>query len=117
MKYKVRVSEELARTIEVEAESEDEAYHKAYDMYCNCGIVLDADDYVGEYNIRVGDQMTLEDAICALNKLNYSITFVREDDIEDNNESILVESPGHCVELLPSYEALIAFAEETEANG
>lgn len=116
MKYKVRVSEELARTIEVEAENEDEAYHKAYEMYCNSEIVLDADDYVGEYNIHVGDPMTLEDAICALNKLNYSITFVREDDIEDNNESILVESPGHCVELLPSYESLIEFAKKKETD-
>lgn len=58
--------------------------------------------------------MTLEDAICTLNKLNYSVIFLREDDIEDNNESILVEYPNGHSKYLSSYEALIAFAEEEE---
>ena len=58
--------------------------------------------------------MTLGDAICTLTKLNYSVTFLREEDIEDNNESILVESPDGHKKYLPSYEALIAFAEEEE---
>lgn len=58
--------------------------------------------------------MTLEEAICILNKLNFAITFLCEDDIEDNNESIFVECPDGHNKYLPSYEALIAFAEEEE---
>lgn len=60
--------------------------------------------------------MTLEEAICILNKLNFAITFLCEDDIEDNNESIFVECPDGHNKYLPSYEALIAFAEEKEAK-
>lgn len=58
--------------------------------------------------------MTLENAISMLTKLNFAVTFLREDDIEDNNESILVESSDGHSKYLPSYEALIAFAEEEE---
>lgn len=116
MKYNVRISEELARTIEIEAEDENEAYNKTYDMYRDCKVVLTSDDYVGEPDIRVGNPMTLGDAICTLNRLNYSVTFLCEDDVEDNNESIFVECPDGHNKYLPSYEALITFAEEKEAK-
>lgn len=56
--------------------------------------------------------MTLEDAISMLTKLNYSVTFLCEDDIEDNNESIFVECPDGRNKYLPSYEALIVFAKK-----
>lgn len=56
MKYEVRISEELARTIEVEAENENEAYDKAHDMYRNCEVVLDSNDFVGEPDIRVDEE-------------------------------------------------------------
>ena len=58
--------------------------------------------------------MTLEDAISMLTKLNFTVTFLREEDIEDNNESILVESPDEHSKYLPSYEALIHFAKEVQ---
>ena len=56
--------------------------------------------------------MTLENAISILTKLNFTVTFLREEDIEDNNESIFVECPDGHNKYLSSYEALIAFAEE-----
>jgi hypothetical protein len=52
--YEVRISGELARTIEVEAEDANEAYDKVCQMWKDCEIVLDADDFVGELEVRVG---------------------------------------------------------------
>lgn len=54
--FEVRISEELARTIKVEAEDANEAYDKAYQMWKDCEIVLDSDDFVGEPEVRVGGQ-------------------------------------------------------------
>lgn len=54
--YEVRISEELARIIEVEAEDANEAYDKVCQMWKDCEIVLDADDFVGAPEVRVGGQ-------------------------------------------------------------
>ena len=54
--FEVRVSEELARTIEVEAEDANEACDKVYQMWKDCEIVLDSDDFVGAPDIMVGGQ-------------------------------------------------------------
>jgi hypothetical protein len=54
--FEVRISEELARTVEIEAENKDEAYDKARQMYDNFEIILNADDFVGTPEIRVGGQ-------------------------------------------------------------
>lgn len=45
-KYKIDVKEMLSRTVETEAECEDEAVEMVRQMYRNCEIVLDASDYV-----------------------------------------------------------------------
>ena len=46
MKYKVNVEELLSRTVEVEAENEEEeAEEKVREMYMNEDIVLDASDF------------------------------------------------------------------------
>lgn len=52
MKYKVEIEEVLRRVIEVEAYSESDAEMKALELYRNCDIVLDADDFIGEPNIQ-----------------------------------------------------------------
>lgn len=54
--FEVRISEELARTVKVEAEDADEAYDKAYQMWKDCEIILDSDDFVGEPDVRVGGE-------------------------------------------------------------
>jgi len=46
-KYKVIVEETLERTVEVEAESPDEAEAIVQKMYDNSEIVLSADDFYG----------------------------------------------------------------------
>ena len=45
-KYRIEVMEILSRTIETEAENEEEAVEKVRKMYRNCEIILDASDYV-----------------------------------------------------------------------
>lgn len=45
-KYEVEVHEILSRIVEVEAESEEEAEEKVYEMYDNEKIVLDWHDLV-----------------------------------------------------------------------
>lgn len=45
MKYKIRVVEELSRIIEIEADTEDEAFDQVYDMYADEEIVLWWDDF------------------------------------------------------------------------
>ena len=47
MIFKIKIEETLARTISVWAESEEEAINKAVDLYNNCDIILDSDDYKG----------------------------------------------------------------------
>lgn len=44
--FKIEVKETLSRTIEIEANSADEAFLKIQNLYKNEEIVLDADDYV-----------------------------------------------------------------------
>ena len=48
MKYTVRITEELVRDVEIEADSPEEAEYKAEDMYHDQEIILTSDDYVGE---------------------------------------------------------------------
>ena len=45
-KYRIEVKEVLSRIVETEAGSEDDAVEMVRQMYRNCGIVLDASDYV-----------------------------------------------------------------------
>ena len=44
-KYKVIISETLLKTVEVNAESEDEAREHVQEQYDNCDIILSADDF------------------------------------------------------------------------
>ena len=44
---KTEITETLQRTIEVEAENEEEALRKVKEMYKNEEIVLDSSDFVG----------------------------------------------------------------------
>jgi len=50
--YNVKVTEILQRMVTVEASNEEDAVNKVQDMYDNCEIVLDADDFVGPVNIE-----------------------------------------------------------------
>lgn len=52
MLFEVRIKETLVRVIDVEAESKEEAEQKIEEMYKNCAIVLDYDDFKG-YEITV----------------------------------------------------------------
>lgn len=45
--FKTEITETLQRTIEVEAESEEDALQKVKEMYKNEEIVLDSCDFVG----------------------------------------------------------------------
>jgi len=55
-KYHVCIKETLERVVEIEAESEEKACDKVWDMYNNEEIVLDASDYtwtdINVYNIE-----------------------------------------------------------------
>lgn len=44
-KYKVHIKETLARTVEIEAESVEDALDKASDKWRDCKIILTADDF------------------------------------------------------------------------
>lgn len=46
MKYFVNIAEVLARQIEIEADTEQEALDIVRDRYTKCEIVLSSDDYV-----------------------------------------------------------------------
>lgn len=45
-KYRIQVTEILSRIVETESESERDAVEKVRQMYRNCGIILDASDYI-----------------------------------------------------------------------
>ena len=52
-KYHIEVTEVLSRTVEIEADDEDAAINSVKAMYRNCGIVLDASDYVlTEFSVK-----------------------------------------------------------------
>ena len=55
MKYKVEIEEILRRTVEVEAASQDDAERQVRQLYRDCQIVLDADDFIGEPTIKCID--------------------------------------------------------------
>ncbi len=46
MKYKVEITEYLQKTIEVDANDENEAYSKVKQIYDNEKIILSADDFI-----------------------------------------------------------------------
>lgn len=46
MTYNYEITETLQRQIYIEAESEEEAFHKISEQYRNCDIVLDSQYYV-----------------------------------------------------------------------
>nr|DAP03327.1 MAG TPA: DpnD/PcfM-like protein [Caudoviricetes sp.] len=50
-KYEVLVEETLSRMIEVQAEDESEALEIVKEMYKNCEIVLDYEDF---FNVEIG---------------------------------------------------------------
>jgi len=50
--YDVKITEVLQRVVTVEASNEEDAINKVHDMYNDCEIVLDADDFVGPVNIE-----------------------------------------------------------------
>ena len=54
MKYQIEIVETLSRIVEVEAESQGEAYELVESDYRHQGIVLDASDFVG-YEIMSAD--------------------------------------------------------------
>ena len=45
MIYKVRIIETLSRIVEIEADDEYDALSIAEDIYCDGGVVLDAEDF------------------------------------------------------------------------
>ena len=47
MEYKIKIHEIHARTVSIEAEDEEEAIYNAEQLYRNCDIVLDSEDYKG----------------------------------------------------------------------
>ncbi|MBK7986880.1 MAG: DpnD/PcfM family protein [Ignavibacteria bacterium] len=53
--FKIEVKETLSRIIEIEANSEDEAYLKVKGMYRNEEIVLDENDFVDTDFIEIED--------------------------------------------------------------
>lgn len=114
MIYNVRISEELARTIEIEAEDEDEAYDKAYDMYRNCEVVLTSDDFIGEPDIQVGEYMSLEEALAILHDKGYSINFLDKEESEDYSGAKIMATPiFDCIiehNLFNTVDELIDFA-------
>ena len=48
MKYLVNIEEILSRDIIIEAENEEDAEDKVEDLYFNCDIVLDYNDFIGK---------------------------------------------------------------------
>lgn len=44
-KYKVEITETLKKTVEVEADNEEEALHKVMKMYKNEEVILDYNDF------------------------------------------------------------------------
>jgi uncharacterized membrane protein len=47
MEYSIKIEEELARIINIEADSEDEAIALIEEMYNNEKIILDSSDFAG----------------------------------------------------------------------
>lgn len=45
--YEVEVRETLSRKVKVIADNEEEAISEVEDLYYDCKIILDAEDYVG----------------------------------------------------------------------
>ena len=45
-KYKVRIEETSARTVIIEAKNENDAVDKIRDLYRNCEIILDENDFI-----------------------------------------------------------------------
>ena len=52
-RYKLRVTEVLSRTVEVEAPNADKAWDRVASDYYKGEIVLDASDYTGDTDIQL----------------------------------------------------------------
>lgn len=52
-KYKINIEEVLLRTIEIEAETEEEALKIAIKKYNKEEIILGSDDFIGSPNIKI----------------------------------------------------------------
>ena len=52
MKYTIEIEETLSRVLEINAESESEAWEKANKLYRNSEIILSGDDFM-RHEIRV----------------------------------------------------------------
>lgn len=46
MKYRVAIIETLSKVVEVDADSEEEAFKDVWQSYNNCEIVLDSGDFI-----------------------------------------------------------------------
>ncbi|MBR5651819.1 MAG: DpnD/PcfM family protein [Bacteroidales bacterium] len=52
MKYLVNIEEVLSRDVVIEAENENDAEDKVEQLYHECKIVLDYNDFIGEPTIK-----------------------------------------------------------------
>lgn len=52
MKYLVNIEEILSRDVIIDAESETDAVDKVEELYYNCKIVLDYNDFIGNPTIE-----------------------------------------------------------------
>ena len=55
MKYKVEIEETLLRTVEIEADSADDAEKKARKLYRDAEIKIDSLDYITKNGIKTSD--------------------------------------------------------------
>ena len=53
--FKIEVKETLSRIIEIEANSDDEAFSKIKDLYKKEEIVLDVEDYIDTVFLKIDD--------------------------------------------------------------
>ena len=51
--YNVKITEWLEKTVQVEAETSQEAHNMVLDEYYDENIALTADDYTGDFDIEV----------------------------------------------------------------
>ena len=47
MNFNIKIQETLARTVSIEAETEEEALYRVRQLYKKCEIVLDSEDFTG----------------------------------------------------------------------
>ena len=59
-KFKVTITETLERTVEVEADNQQQAKHIVSDKWYSCGYIFDADDFIGVEFAVVPDENNTE---------------------------------------------------------